>query len=484
MALHRYREIADLFEIRIKEGVYRVGDRLPSVREASRSLGVSLTTIYNSYNVLELKGLIRAKPQSGYIVLSASVAKERKANPADQSSLSSPEFDLEAIALQILAADNKKSATPFGSVFADADLFPVSRLLSLMRSVSRSPEHSAFRLHEVAGLMELRREIAKRYTRHGYSVSVDEIIITSGSVDSINIALSALLRPGDCIAVEDPCFFPTLFSARRHGLRMIPIPVSPETGIDLTVLENVLARGEVKACLAMTSCHMPMGVSLAPEKRAQLVRLIEYYNVPLIENGAYGELLAPDDGASSCKAYDTSGLIINCSSFSSSLSPQLRVGWITAGRFRNRILSVKFLTSMTSHWIAQRTAAEYLKHENLDRHMRTIRTMLEQRVAIGVRELDKWRHIVIERSNPKGGAIVWVKLPESVDSLRLFSLASSEGLSFMPGALFSVVHLRHNEIALNFSFPWTPDAIDSLHRLMGLIEKVAWHEKGHEMLDV
>lgn len=468
MAGHRYQEIAALFESRIGDGVYRVGDRLPSVREASRSFGVSQTTIYNAYNILELKGLVRAKPQSGYSVVQSNGHRVSVAPGAPVSKV--PELDMEAIALQILAADNLKSETAFGSVFVDADLFPVSRLLKLMRYASRRSEDATFRLHSVAGLVDLRREIAKRYTQQGYSVPVDEIIVTSGSIDSINIVLSALLRPGDTIAIEDPCFYPTIFSVRRHGLRAIPVPVSPQTGLDLDALERVLARGEVKAVVMMTSCHMPTGVSLSTEKRIKLVQLVERHGIPLIENGAYSELIAPDEGATSCKAHDASGLVINCSSFSSSISPQLRVGWIAAGRFRNRILSVKFLTSMTSHWIAQRMALEFLKQENLDRHMRTLRQTLEQRMLTGLREIDKWPEVVRERSSPKGGAMVWIKLPDNVDSMRLFSIAAAEGVSFMPGALFSVGHLRHNEIAMNFSFPWTDDAVKSLAKLMRAIE--------------
>jgi len=148
------------------------------------------------------------------------------------------------------------------------------------------------------------------------------------------------------------------------------------------------------------------------------------------------------------------------------------VRWITAGRFVDRILSVKFLTSMTSHWITQRTALEFLKSENLDRHMRTIRQAFEQRVAIGIGEIDKWPHIIRRHSRPKGGAVVWMELPDNVDTMRLFELAAAKGISFMPGALFSVGKLHHNEFAMNFSFPWTDEAMATLRRLATTIESL------------
>ena len=478
-----YQNIAAMFETRITEGVYRVGDRLPSVREASRSLSVSLTTVYHAYNLLETKGLIRAKPQSGYsVVRRYAVATEdvdSKATPPDQEVVPV----LETIARQVLGEAGRDITVPFGSIFLDAKLLPITRLLKVMRYVSRRPRHS-WGTKDAAGILDLRREIAKRYTRCGYSVPLHEIIITGGAIDGINLALSTLLRPGDAVAVEDPCFFPASFSLRRFGLKSVPIPVSANDGLDLGVLERVLANGGAKACLMMPTCQNPLGVTLSLERKARLVRLIERYDVPLIENDAYGELLPPEEGGSSCKANDRSGSVLHCSSFSNSLSPELRVGWITAGRFRDRILSVKFLTSMSSHGIAQQTVADFLKHENFDHHMRNLRSTLDERRRTGLIELDKWGQLLTCRSDPKGGYLIWVKLPEDIDSLHLFKLAAAEGLSFVPGALFSVEKLRQNEIALNFSFAWTRETIRSLDRLRSLIEEMRTDSSDRVVNDV
>jgi len=376
---------------------------------------------------------------------------------------------LETIALQVLGEAGRDITAPFGSIFLDAKLLPISRLLTVMRDVSRRPVHRRAS-RDAAGMLDLRREIAKRYARYGSSVPLDQIIVTAGAIDGVNLALSALLRPGDSVAVEDPCFFPASFSLRRFGLKLVPIPVNPQDGFDLDVLERVFAIGGAKACLMMPSCQNPLGVSLSLEKKARLVRLIERYEVPLIENDAYGEFLPPEEGGSSCKAYDRAGLVIHCSSFSNSLSPELRVGWISAGRFRDRVLSVKFLTRMSSHAITQQTVAEFLRHENFDHHLRNLRSMLGERRRKGLSELDKWGRLITSRSNPKSGYIVWAKLPEGIDSLHLFKIAAAEGLSFVPGALFSVDRLRQNEIALNLSFAWTDETVEALDRLGSLIE--------------
>ena len=468
-SMRLYQNIGMLLETRIAEGIYRVGDRLPSVREASRSLGVSLTTIYHAYNVLESKGLIRAKPQSGYFIARQLPVTSEDGDPASTQTDHQAAPALETIALQVLGEAGRDITAPFGSIFLDAKLLPISRLLTVMRDVSRRPVHRRAS-RDAAGMLDLRREIAKRYARYGSSVPLDQIIVTAGAIDGVNLALSALLRPGDSVAVEDPCFFPASFSLRRFGLKLVPIPVNPQDGFDLDVLERVFAIGGAKACLMMPSCQNPLGVSLSLEKKARLVRLIERYEVPLIENDAYGEFLPPEEGGSSCKAYDRAGLVIHCSSFSNSLSPELRVGWISAGRFRDRVLSVKFLTSMSSHAITQQTVAEFLRHENFDHHLRNLRSMLGERRRKGLSELDKWGRLITSRSNPKSGYIVWAKLPEGIDSLHLFKIAAAEGLSFVPGALFSVDRLRQNEIALNLSFAWTDETVEALDRLGSLIE--------------
>jgi DNA-binding transcriptional MocR family regulator len=260
-----------------------------------------------------------------------------------------------------------------------------------------------------------------------------------------------------------------LFSLQRFGLRPVPVPIDASSGLSLATLDRVLASGDVKACLLMTSCHNPLGVTMPSEKKQELVRIIERHQTPLVENDAYGELLSPDE-CQSAKSFDTSGLVLRCSSFSNCLSPELRVGWVTAGRFRDRMLSVKFLSSMASQWVAQDTVAEFLKHGNFNRHLRSLRSALQERMAVGVAELTQWRHLIVRQSQPCSGFMIWLELGAGTDSMRIYNAAAQQGLSFVPGALFSVDRLRENEMALNFSFAWADEDIHSLHTLMSLVE--------------
>lgn len=470
MSTPLYLKIVADVERQIGDGVYRIGDRLPSVRQASESLGVSVTTINRAYDLLESAGRIRAKPQSGYVVVRTGAADGDSDRTLTDHAEPAP-LDLEGIARRILGVAAGGSKAPFGAVYPDARLFPNARLLALMRDVSRHPERQHRHRQDIMGTLELRREIARRYAVHGCPVAPDEITVTAGTMDAMNLALSTILRPGDAVAVEDTSFFPMSFSLQRLGLRPVPVPMSAESGLDLAVLDRTLDGGEVKACLLMTNCHNPLSATMPAEKKQELVRIIEKYETPLIENDTYGELLSPDEGTSSAKQFDTSGLVLHCSGFSNCLSPELRVGWITAGRFRDRMLSMKFLSNMASGWIAQETVAEFLKLGNFDRHLRTLRSALRERMATGVIELARWPELIVRRSQPRSGFMIWLELAAGTDSLRIYETAARQGLSFVPGALFSVNRLRANEIALNFSFVWTDDTVKSLHTLMALIER-------------
>jgi DNA-binding transcriptional MocR family regulator len=467
--LKLYEEVAGKIEKRIVEGVYRHGDRLPSVRESSIALSVSMTTAYHAYNILESRGLIRAKPQSGYFVARPDGAGE---DGRDRAQNEGAKLDLEQTALQVLRASGPTTAAHFGEAYPDSRLFPQARLLALMRTVSRQASRYSPLGGGAAGVFDLRREIAKRYARRGHSVAPDDLIITSGAMDAVNLALSTLVRPGDAVAIDGASFFPMSFSLQRLGLKPVPIPFSPEHGLDLDVLEGVLASGKAKACLVMMNCHYPLGVTLSRDRRARLLSLMKRYDTPLIENDAYAELLEPAEAGLSGDSERSGGLALNCSSLSNCLSPELRVGWIAAGRFRERMLSVKFLTNMSSHWIVQQTAAEYLKYDNFDRHLRALRAALLERRSFALDELSKskWSDLIRSRSRAPSGFMVWLELPQTIDSLRVYGEATRRGLGFVPGPLFSVDRVRSNEIALNVSFPWTDEAVRSLDQLMSLFE--------------
>ena len=460
-----YQQITERLKDKIREGVYRPGDRLPSLREASQSLGVSLTTMYHAYNVLESHGFIRARPQSGYTVREQTHAGAEAYAPRQPLSWL-PGVDMDAVATQVLSSLDGPGIVPFGAAYLDRDLLPLEQVLGYVRDVTRRPPpHAA----DPAGAMDLRREIAKRYLLLGYDVALEDIVVTSGVIDAVNLALSTLLRPGDRVAVADASFFAVSFSLHRFGLVPHPIPTTAQGGIDLGALAHALESGAVKACLLMTNCHNPLGFSLDSEQKAELVALLATHQVPLIDNDVYGELHFSPTHNPSAKAFDKDGWVLHCGSFSHTLAPEMRVGWIAAGRFRDRLLSVKFLSSMSVPGAVHQAIAEYLRHENFDRHLRRLRRELRARVEEGFRHIDAWGPLVQARSAPAGGFMVWLALPPQVDSLALYQQALQAGLTFVPGALFSVDRVRANEIALNFSFPWNDQniaALGELHRLI------------------
>jgi DNA-binding transcriptional MocR family regulator len=186
-----------------------------------------------------------------------------------------------------------------------------------------------------AGSAELRRQISRRYLRSGAAISPDEIIVTAGALEALNLSLQTLTRPGDLVAIESPAFYGCLQAVESLGLKAIEIPTHPTHGVDLGYLARILEKHPVRACWFMTTFQNPLGALVPDDARKELVELLESHDVPLIEDDVYSELYFGSRRPKSTKAFDRKGLVLNCGSFSKSLAPGYRIGWVAAGRVRS-----------------------------------------------------------------------------------------------------------------------------------------------------
>ena len=212
----------------------------------------------------------------------------------------------------------------------------------------------------------------------GLSVAADEIVLTNGALEALNLCLQAVAQPGDAVVVESPSFYAALQSLERLQLKAIEVPTHPGEGVDLARLAHVLETQRPKACWLMTNFQNPLGCSLSRDKKRALVDLLSHHEVPLIEDDVYGELHHTNEPPSSAKTFDQRGLVMHCSSFSKTLSPGYRVGWVAAGRFANSVRRLKLMTSLSGSIPAQATLAEYLQQGGYDRHLRHLRAALKR----------------------------------------------------------------------------------------------------------
>ncbi len=465
-----YADVASKIGLLIDQGTYRPGDRLPSIRQLSRQLQVSLNTVMAAYAQLENLRAIEARPQSGYYVSSRFPEPPRRiaasAKPAPRT------VSLGAQPLEILHTLTDPALGPLGHARPNPAFLPIERLNRMLAAQSRRFPLDSVCYPPVAGVRRLRTLIAQRLVAAGCALAPEDLVITSGCVEAVSLALEATCRPGDTVAAGSPVYSTFLNAMQWLGLKVLEIPSCPVQGMSLDVLSYVLQRTRVAACLNILNFNNPLGSRMPDANKRELVRLLARHGVPLIEDDIYGELAFSGARPSAAKAFDRDGLVLLCSSFSKTLAPGYRVGWIVPGRYQSRVESLKSLFNVATAAPTQLALAEFLANGGYDRHLRALRKIYARQVA-QIRDA-VGRHFPEGTSvtRPEGGAIVWVEMPEPVDALRLYQAALREGIAIAPGPIFTTGGQFRNCIRLNSAF-WSERVEQSVATLGALARALA-----------
>jgi DNA-binding transcriptional MocR family regulator len=468
--MNRYEILANAMAAEIRSGSVAVGSRMPSLRQVIAQHGVSQSTVFRAYYLLEKWGLVRAQERSGYYVApGASVTAAR--TPRTASLAESSKVDISDLVFFVLDAAKTPGIVPLGSAFPSPHLFPLPRLAKSLAQASRLLNPWSTAVDLPPGNEHLRRQIALRYMGMGISQPMDEIVITNGALEALNLCLMAVTRPGDVVAVESPGFYAALQAIERLDLRAVEIPVDPVTGLDLDALADALKKHPIRACWFMTNFQNPTGVTLSLEKKKALVELLAAHEVPLIEDDVYGELHFQPEYPLPALAFDKKGLVMHCSSFSKTLAPGYRIGWTSAGRFTDRVQRLKLMTTLSASIPVQAGIADYLQHGGYDKHLRKLRGALNQQLGEMDNAIRRWLPDGVRRTHPSGGYFLWLELPEAIDAMELHRLAIEQGISLAPGPIFSATHAFEHYVRLNFGHPWSPKIDDALRVLGELLAR-------------
>jgi DNA-binding transcriptional MocR family regulator len=454
-------------EQRIRAGVLRAGERLPSVRQTCRSQRLSPSTVLKAYYQLESRGLIEARPKSGYYV------RPRLHQPLPEPDLTHPVghatgLNVSDFIFEILESVKDPAVVPFGSSFASPHLYPLAKLGRCLAAAARHMDPLSTVTDLPPGNAELLRQITLRYLTGGVAVQPSEIVITSGAMEALNLCLQAVTLPGDLVAIESPTFYAVLQAIERLGLRVIEIPTHPRDGVSLAALADALRHHPVRACLLMLNFQNPMGALVPDDHSRALVELLRRHEVPLIEDDTYAELYFGRHAPLAAKSLDVGGLVMHVSSFSKSLAPGYRVGWVAAGRFARKIQRLKISTTLGTTVPVQIALADFLRHGAFDTHLRRLRAALEVQESAMAAAIERHFPDGTRFARPRGGYLAWVELPPRVDSLALHGIALEQGISIAPGPIFSAKREYRNCIRLNFGHPWS----DGSERAMATLGRV------------
>jgi len=429
---------------------------------------VSVNTVKEAYRQLEDLRLIEARPQSGYYVRAH--LPELPAEPVvNQPGLSPREVSLDNIYQHVMRDLLDPTLLQLGIAIPSPELLPVEKLNRMLARETRRYATESVSYHLPPGNLRLRQQIARRALLSGCTLSPEQVVITSGCVEAVMLALRVLCRPGDAVAIETPVYFNFLELIEELDLKALEIPSSPRGGISLEALEYALGshHGQVKACIVISNFNNPLGSLMSDEDKHRLVDLLEEFRVPLIEDDIYGDLSYHDARPSVAKAYDRTGNVLLCSSFSKTLAPGYRVGWIAAGRYQEQIERVKMITSVATSSPTQLAIAEFLANGGYDHHLRSIRRVYARQTVLMADAIGRHFPAGTRVSRPHGGYVLWVEMPLEVDALRLYEHARAVGISIAPGMLFSLARRFRNCIRLNAAH-WDPcveAAVETLGRL-------------------
>lgn len=465
--MKRYEELAEEVAAMISTQLLLPGDKLPSVRQQHARRGVSPSTVFQAYYLLEARGMIVSRPRSGYYVAPqrAALAPEPDSSrPLDASTT----VDVSDLVFEVLGAVGARDIVPFGSAFPSPHLFPMEKLARAVSASMRRLDPWSTVTDLSLGNAELRRQIALRYQLDGVLVSSDDIVITNGALEALNLCLQAVTRPGDTVLIESPSFYACLQALERLELKAVEIATSPRDGVDLAALEELLQRHQPKACWLMTSFQNPLGSLMPPEKKRALVDLLARHGVPLIEDDVYGELYFGKQRPGLTKSHDSAGLVMHCSSFSKTLAPGFRLGWAVAGRYARQVERLKLTTSLSAPIPLQMALADYLAHGGYDRHLRQLRLTLAAQQHTMLQAIAVHFPPGTRVTRPQGGYFVWVEMPAGIDALALHRSALAAGISIAPGPIFSATRAFRHCIRLNYGHPWSAqleEAIATLGRL-------------------
>ncbi|MBP0021751.1 MAG: PLP-dependent aminotransferase family protein [Cyanobacteria bacterium SBLK] len=464
-----YEQVADRLQGLIADGTLEPGDRLPSIRKLREQLSVSTSTVLEAYRLLEDRGLIVPRPQSGYYV--KQTALDRHQEPAETAppQEASP-VDI-SLAFQVMAKIRETDTVQLGAAIPALEYLPLTKLNRLMGKILRENPHLAHAYGSALGCLSLRSELAKRMLDAGCSVPPDRIIITNGAMEAIYLALQAITRPGDTIAIESPTYFGILEAMKMLQLKALALPTHPREGISLPHLEEALQKKQVRACLIITNFNNPIGSCMDDAKKKRLVELLNEYETPLIEDDVYGDIYFTGTRPKAIKAFDTENRVIYCSSVSKILSPGLRIGWCAGGRYGDRIVQIKSIINQSTAVPPQLAVAEFFANGGCDRHLRQLRHAYQTQMNRMLQAIGDYFPPDTRVTHPNGGHVLWLEMPAGFDSLQLYKEALAQKISIAPGVMFSVSGTYYqNCFRLNTAISWSP-VVDRAMQTLGELAK-------------
>jgi len=460
MKSYKFEIFTTIIEKNIRDGIFKPGHKLPSVRELKEQYQTSISTIQNGYEHLIIRGLVESVPKSGYYVSNRPDMKNDGVKAKHRPVVRDAIFQHHLGLTTSLRAGRKFSEF---NVAAPGDLLiPQKLLLRTMQQVIREQSAGLLRYYPSNGLPVLKNNIVKRAAAYQTRIDPEELLITDGALQALYIALASVCNSGEVIAVESPCVFSVLEVIRVLRLKVIEIPVDLVTGFDVDFFRKACHNNTVKAVIVTPNFHNPTGLILTNEQKMALLAVAHQYHVALIENDIYGDLHFHGQRPSTIKRFDDSGLVLSYSSYSKTLAPGIRLGWLAAGKFTQKAEQIRFALGSAVSPLYQETVNRLLSGSSYDRHVRAFRMQLAKNAYFTINLLsDNFpeKTLII---TPSGGYNIWVRMPDDTDMAHFYDQCDKIGVKFTPGYTFSFSRAFDKYFRVVFADKFSPKRIQAI----------------------
>jgi DNA-binding transcriptional MocR family regulator len=466
---HKYLEVAERIEALIEKKILKIGDKLLSVRALSKEQGISLSTAFQAYYSLESKGLIEARPQSGYYVKYShehTLDLPKTCQVSDEAIPVSVDEMINSVYVDL----NNEKLLNFSMGAPAFELLPSAKLSKAVMHALRESKSSCLNYEHIQGNVALRKQIARQTFNWGGSFSEDDVIVTAGAVEAMSLCIKAITNPGDAIAIESPTYFAIFQIMESHGLKVVEIPTNPITGVDLDYLEKAIPRFDIKACMFVNNFNNPLGSCMPDENKKRLVEMLAKREIPLIEDDIYGELYFGKTRPKTCKTYDKKGLVLHCASFSKSLAPGYRIGYAIPGRFKEKVLRLKRMHTVASNTLAQAAIADFLAKGRYELHLRHLRKALHCQSLRYVQAVSEYFPEGTCITRPQGGFTLWIEMNPKINAYKLHKRALKHNIGIAPGQIFSSQGRFENCFRISYGMPWS-DKIGAGLQTLGKLMK-------------
>lgn len=455
-----YEQVASKIEHLISRQILRCGDKMPSVRKVSREQGVSLSTVFQAYYLLENKGFIEARPRSGYYVRQA--LQKAPPEPSMSKTGNAPKkVNVDSRFSDLMKDVPERKIVDFSVASPSADLLPVAKLNKAVTQALRVHKKKNYEYIFPPGNPRLIRQIALHSFDWGGNLDTEEIIITNGCIEALNICLRAVANAGDTIVIESPTYYGLLQVIESLGMKALEVATNPVTGVCLDELEKAISKTKVAACLFVLNFNNPIGSCMPDEKKEKLVKLLRKKGVPLIEDDLYGDLYFGKKRPRNAKAFDKDGMVLLCSSFSKTVAPGFRIGWVAPGKFRDKVERIKYMSSVATPSLIQEAMAAFLETGRFEHHLKSLRLAYQVQVRKYTEAICNYFPSTTRISRPEGGFVLWIEIP-GLNAAELQQRLLTQGINIMPGNIFTAQDRYRHCIRISCGMPWNSHIDEAL----------------------